>query len=147
MPPFTYSLTEWFSWELGTRAQAILSLNATAYSVLSHASLPPPQSVSNSISPALQPFLSIARTVVGNTNASNATRPQPLLLGGNVADPPSIGIAVLLANWTSQAGEDYAGAAKNQLEFLQFNVPRTSDGAISHRDSEVQLWCVHSLII
>jgi hypothetical protein len=61
---------------------------------------------------------------------------------GSAADPASIGVAVLLANWTGQAGEDYADAAKDQLEFLQFSVPKTSDGAISHRVSEVQLWCV-----
>jgi hypothetical protein len=34
------------------------------------------------------------------------------------ATPPSIGVAVLLANWTNLGGEDYAGAATAQIEYL-----------------------------
>lgn len=37
-------------------------------------------------------------------------------------------------------GLDYAGAARNQLDYLQNVVPHTSDGAISHRVAQVQLW-------
>ena len=73
--------------------------------------------------------------------------PQPLIGGttsGEAAgDPASIGVAVLLANWTGAgAGDklDYAGAARDQLEYLLEKVPRTSDGAISHRVESVQLW-------
>jgi hypothetical protein len=131
------------SWELGTRSQAILSLNGTAFSVLSPSTpLPPPSSVPTSLSSALQPFFDIARTVVAGRAASNnnATGPQALIQDSSAADPASIGVAVLLANWTGQGGEDYAGAAKDQLDYLQFQVPRTSDGAISHRTSQVQLW-------
>lgn len=131
------------SWELGTRSQAILSMNATEYSVLFHSTpLPPPSSVPSSLSNDLAPMFDIARTIVANRTSSNknATGPQPLIQDGSAADPASIGVAVLLANWTGQGGEDYAGAAKDQLDFLQFKVPRTSDGAISHRVSQVQLW-------
>ena len=63
--------------------------------------------------------------------------------GGAAGDPPSIGVAVLLANWTGRGaadGLDYAGAAKDQLEFLLEKVPQTSDGAISHRTEQTQLW-------
>ncbi|KAF5378135.1 hypothetical protein D9615_007521 [Tricholomella constricta] len=133
----------YYSWELGTRAQAILSLNATAYSVLTPSTpLPPPPSIPDSLSSALEPFFDIARTTVANRGASNdnVTGPQPLKQDGSAADPASIGFAVLLANWTGQSGGDYAEAAKDQLEFLQLKVPRTSDGAISHRVSQVQLW-------
>ena len=51
-------------------------------------------------------------------------------------------MCVLLANWTNQDGGqiDYAGAAKDQLDFLFQQVPMTVDGAISHRVSQVQLW-------
>jgi hypothetical protein len=54
-------------------------------------------------------------------------------------------MSVLLANWTGQGNEtvDFGGAARDQLQFLLEDVPRTSDGAISHRVAEVQLWCVH----
>jgi hypothetical protein len=59
-------------------------------------------------------------------------------------------MVVLLANWTGQGqgdGLDYAGAAQDQLNFLFQNVPKTSDGAISHRTEQVQLWSVFSQTI
>lgn len=59
---------------------------------------------------------------------------------GAAGDPASIGVAVLLANWTGLQGADYAGAATAQMRYLMNSVPKTSDGAISHRVSEVQLW-------
>ncbi|GLB43044.1 putative glycosyl hydrolase family 88 [Lyophyllum shimeji] len=134
------------SWELGTRLQAILALSAPAYSVLTpHTPLPPPPSIPDPLSAPLAPFFSITRSVVANRTQSNAnaTGAQPLIQDGSAADPASIGFAVLLANWTGQAqrdGLDYAGAARDQLDFLLNKVPRTGDGAISHRVSQVQLW-------
>ncbi|KAK2467552.1 hypothetical protein APHAL10511_000407 [Amanita phalloides] len=135
------------SWELGTRAQAILSLNATGFSVYSPTTLPPPtltDAFGAANASGLGPFFDIARTTVLDRGASNGniTGPQPLMQDGSAADPASIGFAVLLANWTGQDGGqiDYGGAAKDQLDFLLRVVPRTADGAISHRVSEVQLW-------
>ncbi|TFK62615.1 hypothetical protein BDN72DRAFT_848456 [Pluteus cervinus] len=136
------------SWELGTRAEAILELNASSYSVVSHNALPPPNIIPDSLTNALEPFFEIAKnTVAGRAASNNYTQgPQPLIQDGSAADPASIGFAVLLANWTgydATSGNqtlDYAGAAKDQLDFLLEKIPRTSDGAISHRVSEVQLW-------
>ncbi|PFH46369.1 hypothetical protein AMATHDRAFT_70070 [Amanita thiersii Skay4041] len=135
------------SWELGTRAQAILSLNATGFSVYSSTSLPPPTSIEqfgDGNATGLAPLFDIARTTVLNRGASNGnvTGPQPLMKDGSAADPASIGFAVLLANWTQQdeSTVDYVGAAKDQLDFLYQVVPKTSDGAFSHRVAEVQLW-------
>ncbi|KAF9035201.1 Six-hairpin glycosidase-like protein [Panaeolus papilionaceus] len=143
------------SWEIGTHAQTILEANATLYSVLSSQSLPPPRSIpssssslyssSPSLPSALQPFFDIAREVVGNrTTANNNTQgAQPLMPDGSAADPASIGVCVLIANWTGRGEKDnldYVGAAQDQLDFLLNEVPRTGDGAISHRVSEVQLW-------
>ncbi len=89
-------------------------------------------------------MLSIAHSVVGSLNS---TGPQPLIGGTTngeaAADPASIGVAVLLANWTGQGasdGLDYAGAAQSQLDYLLERVPRSSSGAISHRVENVQLW-------
>jgi hypothetical protein len=133
-----------FSWELGTRSQTILELNATAYSVFSSNKLPPPSTVPSHLNTPLSPFFGIARSVVSNRTAANNNKvgPQPFVPSGSAADPASIGMCILLAGWTKQdAGQiDYAGAAKDQLDFLLQNVPRTSDGALSHRTSELQLW-------
>ncbi|KAF9552861.1 Six-hairpin glycosidase [Agrocybe pediades] len=134
------------SWEFGTRAQTILELNATQYSVFSSNALPPPGTIPQSLSDskALDPFFAIAKNIVSNRAKSNnnTVGPQPLIQDGSAADPASIGVTVLLANWTGQdsGNIDYAGAAKDQLDFLFEKVPKTSDGAISHRVSEVQLW-------
>jgi hypothetical protein len=141
-------LLQLFSWELGTRSQAILELNATAYSVFSSNSLPPPSSIPPDLTTPLAPFFAIAKSVVSNRSVANnhTVGPQPLLADGSAGDPASLGMCVLIANWTNQDGGqiDYAGAAKDQLNFLFQDVPMTSDGAISHRVSEVQLWYVSS---
>jgi hypothetical protein len=135
------------SWELGTRSQALLELNANLYSVLSDYSLPPPSTIPANLTNAMTTVLSIANNVVSNRNVSNGviTGPQPLMNDSAAGDPASIGMAVLLANWTGQGrsdGLDYAGAAQDQLNFLFQKVPKTSDGAISHRVEQLQLWFV-----
>lgn len=70
----------------------------------------------------------------------NQTGPHPLMPDGSAADPASLGVCVLIANWTKAGDLDYAGAAKSQIDYLFTKVPRTSDGAISHRESQLQLW-------
>lgn len=132
------------SWELGTRAQALLELSAPPFSVLTPSvSLPPHQSLDSSLNDTLADFFAIARNAVAALPPppSNGTG-QPLVLGdGSAGDPASIGTAVLIANWTNLGGEYYAAAAIAQVQYL-FGpaVPKTQDGAISHRVSEVQLW-------
>ena len=52
-----------------------------------------------------------------------------------------IGVPVLVVNLTQNSSDSrLADAAKNQLQYLLTRAPRTQDGAISHRASEVQLW-------
>ncbi len=107
--------------------------------------IPPPSSLDHSLNDTLADVFTIARNAVAALPPppSNGTG-QPLVLGdGSAGDPASIGTAVLIANWTDLGGEDYAVAATAQIEYL-FGpaVPKTQDGAISHRVSEVQLWYV-----
>lgn len=53
-----------------------------------------------------------------------------------------IGVSVLLANWTRSnlADQSFSQAAYSELAYLMTVAPRTGDGAISHRASQVQLW-------
>ena len=53
-----------------------------------------------------------------------------------------LGVAVALANWTRNDPWDqsFAQALWQQLYFLTDIAPHTRDGAISHRDDQVQLW-------
>lgn len=94
--------------------------------------------------------LAIAKSIVQNRTVSNAGTkgPQPLIKDSAAADPASNGVAVIIANWTGQgaSGVDYAGAATDQLNYLFQDVPKTSDGAISHRADQLQLWCAPIII-
>ncbi|KAJ7774838.1 Six-hairpin glycosidase [Mycena metata] len=130
------------SWELGTRAQSLLELYVPDFSVFSSTGLPPPASVPSNTTSAIAPVFSIAHNIV--SALKNSSGPAPLVAGdGAAGDPAAIGVAVLLANWTGQGASDgvnYAAAAQNQLEYLLNVVPHTSDGAISHRVAQVQLW-------
>jgi hypothetical protein len=134
------------SWEIGTRAQALLELSVPSFSSLTPSPPRPlPSPLSHSIDASLADIYTIARTTVvalppPPTNGSG----QPLFIGdASAGDPASVGIAVLIANWTQRRGLDYAGAATAQVEYLFGpEVPKTSDGAISHRVSQLQLWCV-----
>ncbi|KAI0919983.1 hypothetical protein AcV5_001913 [Taiwanofungus camphoratus] len=127
------------SWELGTECEALTESNAPAYAVF-NSSLPPP---SSPLPSSLAPVLAIAHDVV--RNQSNISGPAPLVYtpDGAAGDPASLGVAVLLANWTgagAQDGLDYARAAQGQLAYTLDVVPRTNDGAISHRIEQVELW-------
>ncbi|EGN97365.1 hypothetical protein SERLA73DRAFT_184047 [Serpula lacrymans var. lacrymans S7.3] len=133
------------SWEYGTRAEALLEYTASTFSVLSSSPLPPPSTVPSNLTDALSVVFNISKTIVaGRANSNgNITGPQPLIQDSSAGDPASIGVTVLLANWTGQGqkdGLDYAGAAEDQLNFLFQDVPKTSDGALSHRVDQVQLW-------
>ncbi|KAF5346964.1 hypothetical protein D9758_010082 [Tetrapyrgos nigripes] len=150
------------SWEIGTRAQALLTHSNSRYSVyytgddLSAANndssrdgtfLPPPSNDANSDSGDLSTVLEIASSVVGNRSRTNGdiSGPQPFMKDGSAADPASIGVAVLLANWTNapspqNTSTSYSQAAQDQLDYLLTSVPRSSEGAISHRVAQVQLW-------
>ncbi len=111
--------------------------------MFSGTSLPPPSTVADTTD-GLSAVFDMAETIVSDRASSNGNidGPQPLMKDGSAADPASNGVSVLLANWTGQGSLDYAGAAQDQLDYLLKNVSRSSDGAISHRVSQVQLWYV-----
>ncbi|KAF9650429.1 hypothetical protein BDM02DRAFT_1433658 [Thelephora ganbajun] len=134
-----FNLVLCYSWELGTRAQALLELDSPRYSVTTPGAKLPP---SNTNPPSsLTDVFTIARNVVSGRSPAGNT-PQPFIEDGSAGDPPSVGVAVMLANWTNQQssdGQNYAQAIRNQFNYL-YTVPRTSDGAISHRPDQLQLW-------
>ncbi|KAH9059334.1 Six-hairpin glycosidase [Lactarius vividus] len=126
------------SWELGTLAEALTELEWSKLGVFSPHSIPPPARLAPG---QAMDVLSIAETVVAE-NPPGAV-PAPLINGeGAVGDPASIGVSVLLRNWTlhDPGNTTFATAASNQLDFLLNVAPRAPNGAISHRLSQVQLW-------
>ena len=58
---------------------------------------------------------------------------------GSAADPASLGVSILIANQTLQ-DVDYMSQVDDENEWLFQKAPRTSDGAISQRVEQVQLW-------
>ncbi|PCH34528.1 hypothetical protein WOLCODRAFT_19400 [Wolfiporia cocos MD-104 SS10] len=111
---------------------------------------------------ALAPPLQIVYNAAANR--SNATGPQPFIYveGGAAGDLASLGVAFLLANWTGAdepplnqppvnvstnetlngkgKGMSHVRAIEEQLEYTLTVISHASDGAISHRIEQVQLW-------
>lgn len=124
------------SWEIGAAVEALTELEWPSLGVFG-GRVPPPSKLNKTNN--AEDVIAIAGQVV------NAKTPGalPLIDGdGAVGDPASIGNAVLLANWTRTNASDtrFADAAKDQLDFLLNVAPRSAAGAISQRESEVQLW-------
>ena len=133
------------SWELGTREQTLIELDTPSFSVLNNTSLPPSTSAPDSLDTVIQIITQVIQHRSGNISASDLSEPQPLVPSdGSAADPASNGVAALIANWTGSGNSslDFGGAAEQQMAFLWSKVPRTDDGALSHRVSQVQLWYV-----
>ncbi|KAI0299736.1 Six-hairpin glycosidase [Multifurca ochricompacta] len=124
------------SWEIGTLAEALTEYEWPTLGVFACGSIPPPGKLREG---QAADVLSIAEKVVAEKTAGSL----PLINGdGAVGDPASIGVSVLLRNWTLRNHEDtsFADAASQQLDYLLHVAPRAPNGAISHRESQVQLW-------
>lgn len=138
--PLTFSnLTSSHSWELGVEAQAFLELDSPRYSATTSGAKLPPSSANPPSS--LNEVFAIARNVISERGAISNS-PQPFIQDVTSGDPPSVGVAVILANLTNQQssdGQNYRQAILNQFNYL-YTVPRTDDGAISHRSDQLQLW-------
>lgn len=120
-----------YSWENGTATEALLELDEPDVSVYGKKPFPPPRVLS-----ADSPVIKIAQYAL----AGRVPGKKPIMDGdGASGDPASMGVAVLLANSTLQ-DPTYFRAAADQLDFLLNDVPRAPNGAISHRESEVQPW-------
>ncbi|PSS37321.1 hypothetical protein PHLCEN_2v798 [Hermanssonia centrifuga] len=127
------------SWELGTACEAEAELASPALSVFRASAFPPPTHLNPAITGNSTAMIDIATNIV----ETKVPGTLPLTDGdGAVGDPASLGVAVLLANWTRDdlSDDSFSVAAQEQLDYLLTGAPRTEDGAISHRDTQVQLW-------
>lgn len=143
------SATDLQSWEIGTYSQALLELDTPSWSTLTPG-VQYPALASGSPPSSLDEVLAYAKSVTQNWTAINRVSTDnassvvaPLLTNSAAGDPPSIGFALILANLTGRSQADnllYADAATSQLNYLLNVVPKTPDGAISHRPEQTQLW-------
>ncbi|KAK4047175.1 hypothetical protein OIO90_006284 [Microbotryomycetes sp. JL221] len=122
------------SWEMGAHAQALLELDYPSLAVFFSSYVPIPTS----------PIATSVLDIVDLALSQQEPGSLQIVPDGSAADPASLGVAVVLSNWTNPNGEQtrqrMATAADNQLRALLQDTPRTQDGAISHRVEEVSLW-------
>ncbi|GAB1518738.1 hypothetical protein RhiTH_001803 [Rhizoctonia solani] len=123
------------SWELGTSTQALLEYDYPSLSVYGPLGLKIPNPMDASLSPGS--VYSVTDRIVQTRNPLIA---EGFVSDSAVGDPPSLGVAMLLANFSGAAGGDYNTAIQQQLDYLLTKAPRNTDGAISHRIEQVQLW-------
>ncbi|KAF8292370.1 Six-hairpin glycosidase [Clavulina sp. PMI_390] len=126
------------SWEMGTASEALLEHNLGSRSVFGSS---PAFAPSSSLSQTnLQGVLYFAREALKQKNGS-----QAIIQDGAAGDPASLGMAVILGNLTDNANTGISGltfsqAADEEVQYLLNDVPRASNGAISHRVNEIALW-------
>ncbi|KAG8743545.1 hypothetical protein FRC10_011785 [Ceratobasidium sp. 414] len=140
--------------EAAQKRQALLELESPSISVFTATSIPgsPASYDSSNKTSALVPVANAAKValasgqlkdIIAISNDIVSSRPDgslALMKDGSAADPASNGVAVLVANWTGAQGPDFSSAASDQLTWLLEHVPRSNEGAISHRNNVVQLW-------
>ncbi|KAG9093439.1 hypothetical protein FRC06_011527 [Ceratobasidium sp. 370] len=127
------------SWELGTATQSLLEYEYPSLSVFGNSAIPPPARLSTGEN---------ATMVLAITDRVVQTRPPGVLSfmpDQAAGDPPSLGVSILLANYTARSlastnSSAYDTAITDQLNYILTQVPRAPNGAISHRADQVQLW-------
>jgi hypothetical protein len=121
------------SWEYGASAQSLLELYNPELSVYGPNPFPVPTSNISQI----RALSYAASNIVLGTGYS-------ALYSGNGAagDPSSLGVSAVMLGKTNKT---FAQAADETVQGLLQNVPRFSNGAISHRANVPELWCVRFL--
>ncbi|KAG8724095.1 hypothetical protein FRC09_000373 [Ceratobasidium sp. 395] len=127
------------SWELGTAAQSILEMSYPSLCVFSSSAIPPPTRL---------PKGENATKILVITDRVVQARPPGVLSfmpDQSAGDPPSLGVSMLLANFTDRSpsvtkSNAYDIAISDQLNYILTRAPRAPNNAISHRVDQVQLW-------
>ncbi|KAL7627365.1 hypothetical protein AAE478_001558 [Parahypoxylon ruwenzoriense] len=117
------------SWEYGTFAEALLEWDNPSSSVFGNNAFP------DGKIPVLQVDQTRSLSYVKPHISTNSTT----LVGadGAAGDPASLGVSAILIG---QTDPEFLSAADRQVQHLLSDVPRWSNGAISHRESVAELW-------
>ncbi|GAA5978549.1 hypothetical protein JCM5350_003136 [Sporobolomyces pararoseus] len=123
------------TWTAGTYGEALLELNYPSLSVFS-------PNFAHAESPTPTPVVSLVNSWA--LKRPSWTKELAHVENGASGDPPALGVPWIVAAM-SEGGENKARLweqAREQLEYILQAVPRTPDGAISHRPptEKVQLW-------
>ncbi|KAF8609496.1 hypothetical protein BDV93DRAFT_485133 [Ceratobasidium sp. AG-I] len=123
------------SWELGTSTQALLEHDYSPLSVFGSLALSIPRPLDTNLVPGS--IYSVTDRVI---QTRNPLVTEAFVSDTSVGDPASLGVAMLVANFSGATGGDYNSAIEQQLDYLINKAPRNTDGAISHRTEQIQLW-------
>ena len=116
------------SWEFGTASEALLELYTPSASVFGDEPFPVP-TLSKGGTPALA--YAAGKIQVG-------APPNVLANGdGSAGDPASLGVSAILLGRTDGA---YASAAAAELQYLLTDAPKYTNGAVSQRTGDAELW-------
>ena len=117
-----------YSWEYGTSAEAQLELFTPQFSVFGSNPFP-------------IPALPAARVIALNYASSKidfGTGYAALSAGtGAAGDPSSLGVSAVMLG---KLDGNYTAAAQETVDALLTQIPRWSNGAISHRPDVAELW-------
>ncbi|KAG6910735.1 hypothetical protein DXG01_008267 [Tephrocybe rancida] len=116
------------SWEYGAASQALLELYNPRLSVFGSSSFPVPTVQKKDVK-----ALAYAADKITLGNGVNSLSDGD----GAVGDPASLGVSAILLGKTDPK---YAEAARQTADFMINSAPRYSNGAISQRVSEPELW-------
>ncbi|KAH9175157.1 Six-hairpin glycosidase-like protein [Lactarius sanguifluus] len=131
------------SWELGTLSEALTEFEWPRLGVFSSRSIPPPARLAHgqaadvlSIAETYAVILMSLAAVSSRVVAENppGALPAPLITGDGAIGDPAIGRCKTPGTRHSQL------PPQGQLDYLLNVAPRAPNGAISHRDSQAQLW-------
>ncbi|OTA65213.1 hypothetical protein K449DRAFT_420925 [Hypoxylon sp. EC38] len=117
------------SWEYGTFAEALLEWYNPSSSVFGN----------NAFPDGKIPVLQVDQTrSLSYAKPHISTNSDTLVDGdGAAGDPASLGVSAILIGQTQS---NFLSAAERQVNHLINDVPRYSNGAISHRESVAELW-------
>ncbi|PPR00481.1 hypothetical protein CVT24_004536 [Panaeolus cyanescens] len=116
------------SWEYGTATQMLLELYNPEFSVFGARPFPVPSLDKDHVRAMEYAFRTIKLGTGYNALAAGE---------GSSGDPASLGVGAVLLG---KRNATYARAAKETVDGLLNDVPRFSNGAISHRFSVAELW-------
>lgn len=116
------------SWEFGTAAEALLELYNPELSVFGATPFPVQKSSQDSVSALSYASKTIT---IGGVNGTLADGTDA------IGDPASLGVSAVMLG---KSDAKFADAAGKQLAYILNSAPRYSNGAISQRAEQKQLW-------
>ncbi|SCV72972.1 BQ2448_6897 [Microbotryum intermedium] len=130
-------------WVSGTQTEAYLEFDHPQLTVFDPNVFPLPNASSTKVSREAYPSSSNRIVLEWLKKLQPGDEQFAVIEGGAAGDPASLGYAWIVAELTARHRRTKGrldAALQAEVNYLLTQVPRTEDGAMSHRSEEVQLW-------